>query len=196
MRGALPEVRWTQVETLFLEAAEMPPGERKEFLQRRCGGDSGLREEVLSLLQYDTREASTLIDALQTSAANVVGDDLAAGRMMGPYRIEHEIGRGGMAVVYLAVRADGEFRKRVAIKLIKRGMDTEAVVERLRRERRILAALEHLCADRSGAARSPVCWMEEPRRTGGRGSRWSTWRGFRSTGIARNAISPLRNDVC
>jgi serine/threonine protein kinase len=63
--------------------------------------------------------------------------------MVGPYRIEHEIGRGGMAVVYLAVRADGEFRKRVAIKLIKRGMDTDAVIERMRRERRILAALEH-----------------------------------------------------
>ncbi len=143
MRGASPEVRWTRVETLFLEAVEVPPGEREEFLDRRCGGDKGLRDEVLSLLRYDTPEASTLIDALQASAANVVGDDLAAGRMVGPYQIEGEIGRGGMAVVYLAVRADGEFRKRVAIKLIKRGMDTDAVVERLRRERRILAALEH-----------------------------------------------------
>jgi serine/threonine protein kinase len=63
--------------------------------------------------------------------------------MLGPYRIEREIGRGGMAVVYLAARADGEFQKRVAVKLIKRGMDTASVIARLRRERRILAALEH-----------------------------------------------------
>jgi eukaryotic-like serine/threonine-protein kinase len=150
VRNASPENRWGKVETLFLEAAELPPGAiRERFVEERCGDDTRLREEVLSLLRYDSSFSingsggPTLLDALQASAASVVGDDLAAGRMVGPYRIEHEIGRGGMAVVYLAVRADGEFRKRVAIKLIKRGMDTEAVVERLRRERRILAALEH-----------------------------------------------------
>jgi eukaryotic-like serine/threonine-protein kinase len=143
VRNSFPENRWAKVETLFLEATDLPPGERESFVEERCGGDTHLREEVLSLLRYDTGEESPLLEALQASAASVVQDDLAAGRMVGPYRIEREIGRGGMAVVYLAVRADGEFRKRVAIKLIKRGMDTMTVVERLRRERRILAALEH-----------------------------------------------------
>jgi tetratricopeptide (TPR) repeat protein/tRNA A-37 threonylcarbamoyl transferase component Bud32 len=143
VRDSFPENRWAKVETLFLEATDLPLGERESFVDERCGGDTHLREEVLSLLRYDTGEESPLLEALQASAASAVHDDLAAGRMVGPYRIEREIGRGGMAVVYLAVRADGEFRKRVAIKLIKRGMDTMAVVERLRRERRILAALEH-----------------------------------------------------
>jgi eukaryotic-like serine/threonine-protein kinase len=135
--------RWAQVETLFLEATELPPRERTTFLTDRCGDDLQLREEVLSLLRYDSREEAPLLDALQASAASVVDDELHEGRMLGPYRIEHEIGRGGMSVVYLAARADGEFDKRVAIKLIKRGMDTSAVVGRLRRERRILATLEH-----------------------------------------------------
>jgi eukaryotic-like serine/threonine-protein kinase len=142
--GAFPEDRWARVETLFLEATELPPDSREMFVRDRCGDDARLREEVLSLLRYDTAEESShLLDALQASAASIVEDDVAPGGMVGPYRIEREIGRGGMAVVYRAVRADGEFRKRVAIKLIKRGMDTRAVVERLRRERRILASLEH-----------------------------------------------------
>jgi serine/threonine-protein kinase len=139
----LPDERWTQIEAVFQEAADLPPDSREAFLIQRCGNDPQLREEVLSLLRYDTREKDPLLDALQASAASIVVEEPTAGRMLGPYRIEREIGRGGMSVVYSAVRADGEFQKRVAIKLIKRGMDTRAVIERLRRERRILAALEH-----------------------------------------------------
>jgi eukaryotic-like serine/threonine-protein kinase len=135
--------RWAQVETLFLEATDLPLDERATFLTNRCGDDLQLREEVLSLLRYDTGEEPPLMDALRASAASLVDGEIHEGRMLGPYRIEHEIGRGGMSVVYLAARADGEFDKRVAIKLIKRGMDTSAVVGRLRRERRILATLEH-----------------------------------------------------
>jgi eukaryotic-like serine/threonine-protein kinase len=138
-----PGERWTQIEALFQEAVDLPPDSREAFLLHRCGDDSQLREEVLSLLSYDSHEKDPLLDALQASAATLVVEEPTAGRMLGPYRIEREIGRGGMSVVYSAVRADGEFQKRVAIKLIKRGMDTRAVIERLRRERRILAALEH-----------------------------------------------------
>src|SRR5581483_11025111 len=72
----------------------------------------------------------------------------AIGQVLGVYRVEQEIGRGGMGAVYLASRAGGEFQKRVAIKLIKRGMDTAAVIERVRLERRILAGLEHPCIAR------------------------------------------------
>lgn len=144
-RGAFPDERWAEVERLFLQAAEVPAGApRDAFLDERCGGDVLLRKEVLSLLQYDTREESPLLDALQASAASMlISEDLAPGGLVGVWRIERELGRGGMAVVYLATRADGEFRKHVAIKVIKRGMDTTAIIERLRRERRILAALEH-----------------------------------------------------
>jgi non-specific serine/threonine protein kinase/serine/threonine-protein kinase len=62
---------------------------------------------------------------------------------VGPYRLIREIGRGGMGAVYLAERADDEFRKRVAIKIIKRGMDTDFIVRRFRNERQILASLDH-----------------------------------------------------
>jgi len=142
MSSVLPGDRWERVEKLFQEATELPPGAREKFIEERCGGDVKLRDEVLSLVRYDTGEQTTFGEALQAAAASLVADD-APGRRVGPYRIEGEIGRGGMSVVYLGVRADGEFEKRVAIKLIKRGMDTDAVIGRLRQERRILAGLEH-----------------------------------------------------
>jgi tetratricopeptide (TPR) repeat protein/tRNA A-37 threonylcarbamoyl transferase component Bud32 len=139
----LPGDRWTLVERLFLEATDLAPAQREHFLTTFCGEDTQLRDEVLSLLRYDTGEDPPLLDALHADAASIVADEPAAGLLLGPYRILREIGRGGMAVVYLAERADGEYQKRVAIKLIKRGMDTQAVVKRLRQERSILAALDH-----------------------------------------------------
>ena len=65
------------------------------------------------------------------------------GRRVGVYELKREIGRGGMGAVYLAERADGEFRQTVAVKLIKRGMDTDLILKRFRRERQIIAALDH-----------------------------------------------------
>jgi serine/threonine protein kinase/tetratricopeptide (TPR) repeat protein len=69
--------------------------------------------------------------------------DAMIGRQIGVYRLERELGRGGMGAVYLADRVDGEFNQTVAIKLIKRGMDTDLILKRFRRERQILAALNH-----------------------------------------------------
>ncbi len=143
MRSPVPADRWTQIETIFQAAAELPPWQRDAFLDGQCRGDAELRAEVLSLLRFDTADEPPLLDAIHAGMASALGEQPAAGQMLGPYRIEREIGRGGMSVVYLASRADGEFQKQVAVKLIKRGMDTTSVVERLRRERRILAALEH-----------------------------------------------------
>ena len=143
MRDLLPAERWATLDRLFQAAVEMPAVDREAFVGAECGEDGRLREEVLLLLKYDTEEDAGLLKALQAGAASVVTGDPVSGRMLGPYRIGQEIGRGGMAVVYLGSRADGVFQKQVAVKLIKRGMDTAAVVERLRRERRILAALDH-----------------------------------------------------
>jgi serine/threonine protein kinase/tetratricopeptide (TPR) repeat protein len=69
--------------------------------------------------------------------------DLGRDSRVGPYRLVREIGRGGMGAVYLAVRDDDAFQKRVAIKVLKRGMDTDAIVRRFQHERQILAALDH-----------------------------------------------------
>ena len=65
------------------------------------------------------------------------------GRRVGAYELKREIGRGGMGAVYLAVRADSAFQKSVAIKLVKRGMDTDFILRRFRNERQILASLDH-----------------------------------------------------
>jgi serine/threonine protein kinase/Tfp pilus assembly protein PilF len=72
-----------------------------------------------------------------------IHEDSMIGRRIGVYELKKEIGRGGMGAVYLATRADGEFHQTVAIKLVKRGMDTDSVLKRFRRERQILAALNH-----------------------------------------------------
>ncbi len=143
MRSPLPADLWMSVEAQCHEAADLAASDRETFVRERCGQNTRMLDEVLALLAYCDEEPPELLAALGADAASLVGDEPAIGQTLGPYRIERELGRGGMAVVYLAVRADGEFQKRVAIKLIKRGMDTSAVVERLRRERRILAALEH-----------------------------------------------------
>jgi serine/threonine-protein kinase len=88
-------------------------------------------------------------DRLDQGAAAVVPDlwqDLqtaVAGRLIGPYRIVSELGRGGMGAVYLATRDEAGFEQQVAVKLIKRGMDTEGIVRRFLQERRILAGLAH-----------------------------------------------------
>ena len=82
-----------------------------------------------------------------TDAIKVLSDEIETpdliGKRFGVYKIIEEIGRGGMGAVYLAERTDSEFEKRVAIKVIKRGMDTDAVLKRFRNERQILASLEH-----------------------------------------------------
>ncbi|MEO8041206.1 MAG: protein kinase [Acidobacteriota bacterium] len=78
------------------------------------------------------------MDQLENIPANSM-----IGRRIGVYRLEQEVGRGGMGVVYRAVRVDGEFDQTVAIKLIKRGMDTDMILKRFRRERQITAALNH-----------------------------------------------------
>ncbi len=142
-RTPLPDDRWATVEALFDASSALPFAERAAFLDKSCGSDAELRAEVVSLLQHDTSDEPPGMDAIRASAANLLHEEPQLGTTLGPYRIEREVGRGGMAVVYLASRADGAYQKQVAIKLIKRGMDTSAVVERLRRERRILAALDH-----------------------------------------------------
>src|ERR1700678_682710 len=83
MSSVLPGDRWERVEKLFQEATELPPGAREKFIEERCGGDVKLRDEVLSLVRYDTGEQTTFGEALQAAAASLVADD-APGRRVGP----------------------------------------------------------------------------------------------------------------
>jgi eukaryotic-like serine/threonine-protein kinase len=137
--------RWEQIAELFHAALALPADERDAFL-REHAPDPAMSAEVQRLITAHER-AGRFIEAPAISGA----DSLAArvpepsmiGRRFGAYRVVREIGRGGMGAVYLAERADGEFEQRVAIKLIKRGMDTDLLLERFRSERQILATLDH-----------------------------------------------------
>ncbi|MGH9752935.1 MAG: tetratricopeptide repeat protein [Blastocatellia bacterium] len=136
--------RWQRIEELFRTVVDRPAAERDSYLTRVCDGDEYLRREVLSLLERDTAE-DFILDPIAKAALAFTAkskDDLA-GERVGPYRVTRLIGRGGMGGVYEAERDDEQFRQQVAIKIIKRGMDTDFVRDRFLRERRILASLDH-----------------------------------------------------
>ena len=141
--------RWRQVEEIFQVALDLVPEERLRYLSVACADDTQLKRDVESLLsQYDS--AGALLDEpvygnaeLNVFESFIEEKDPMLGRRLGSYRIEREIGRGGMGAVYEALRADNEFNKRAAIKLVKRGMDTDFILRRFRKERQILAALDH-----------------------------------------------------
>ena len=136
--------RWQRVEELFHTAIDRPTDERETYLTQVCEGDEDLRREVLSLLERDTAE-DFIRDPIANAALAFTAkakDDLT-GERIGPYRVKRLIGRGGMGDVYEAERDDEQFRHQVAIKIIKRGMDTDFVRDRFLRERQILATLDH-----------------------------------------------------
>src|SRR5215510_10159097 len=136
--------RWQRIEELFGAVVDRPPPERDTFLTQVCKGDEELRREALSLLARDTAE-DFIRDPIASAALAFTAkpkDDLT-GELIGPYRITRLIGRGGMGMVYEAERDDEQFQQRVALKIIKRGMDTDFVRDRFLRERQILASLDH-----------------------------------------------------
>ncbi|HKZ02431.1 MAG TPA: serine/threonine-protein kinase [Pyrinomonadaceae bacterium] len=139
--------RWKRVEQVFEAALEHPPAERAAYLDSACLGDSSLRQQVETLLvALDQAGASTskISPSLGLPLSEIlVPPTSVIGKRLGAYRIVQEIGRGGMGSVYLAVRADDEFQKRVAIKLIRRGVDSDFIIRRFRNERQILASLDH-----------------------------------------------------
>jgi eukaryotic-like serine/threonine-protein kinase len=141
--------RWRQVEEIFQAALDLLPEERTKYVLEACGDNATLRRDVESLLlQHDSAGELLEQNAYGNTELGVLGsliedEDPMIGRRLGAYRVEKEIGRGGMGAVYEAVRVDNEFNKRAAIKLVKRGMDTDFILRRFRKERQILAALDH-----------------------------------------------------
>src|SRR6266849_4953628 len=134
---------WRRVDNLFQAALDFRPERRSAFLDEACGSDGSLRREVESLLAAYEKAGFTETPAFQDGIRLLEKSHSQVGRLIGPYRVIGEIGHGGMGAVYLAARADDAFRKEVAIKLIKRGLDTESVIQRFRSERQILASLYH-----------------------------------------------------
>jgi serine/threonine protein kinase/tetratricopeptide (TPR) repeat protein len=128
--------RGQQTEDLYQTALSLPETEREAYLAAACGDDDPLRTAVGTLLLRHT-QADAFANALPLTG------DLLIGRRVGAYQLVRELGRGGMGAVYLAERADNAFRKQAAVKLIKRGMDSDFILRRFRRERQILASLDH-----------------------------------------------------
>lgn len=176
--------RWQVADRLFDAALDLPAGERGSFFDRECGDDVELRARVGRLLA-EAESEDTLLAGLASPMAGPAGDlardlatgatvasgpagpaDLAPGATVGRYRVVRELGRGGMAVVYLAERAGGGFRQQVALKLIRPGHASEDVIRRFERERQILASLSHpgiargLNLHRSGDHAGAVPWFE------------------------------------
>ena len=135
--------RFQRCEELFHAALALEGAAREAFLEEACATDRGLRAEVERLLSAHARAGDFIGSPAVAPPATWAGAEEGAGRRIGPYSIVRELGRGGMGAVYLAERADGQYQHRVALKLIKRGMDTEQVLARFRSERQILASLDH-----------------------------------------------------
>jgi serine/threonine protein kinase/tetratricopeptide (TPR) repeat protein len=141
---------WQKLKSVFHAALELEPEERAALLARECDGDKDLRCRVERLLASHNESGDflalpALVDAgFVTNGEFETGDGTTrVGERIGPYEIIREIGHGGMGTVFLAVRADDQYRKEVAIKLVNRGMDTDTILRRFVMERQILANLEH-----------------------------------------------------
>jgi len=125
---------------LFDRSLDIPAGERESYLDVACP-DPARRARVQGLLDaHDRAGDSFLGQPAAVLAAAAIG---RAGRRLGAYQIERELGHGGMGAVYLGTRADDEFKKQVAIKIVAAPLGDEDLIRRFRRERQILAELEH-----------------------------------------------------
>ncbi|MCB1033339.1 MAG: tetratricopeptide repeat protein [Acidobacteria bacterium] len=137
---------------LLSQALDLDPALRQAFLETACAEDPELQAEVAGLLEVDETSQERwdvpvfrlLENEREAEGAGGFGEGRGeAPSRIGPYEILRELGRGGRGVVYLAVRADGEFRRQVAVKLLRQGLESEELLRRFRAERQILAGLRH-----------------------------------------------------
>lgn len=142
--GMTPE-RWRLIDSIFNEAAEFPVAQREAFVLGAAKGDEEIIQEVLSLLRADSTQGLNLdaivSDAVEKADTQHFAGDL--GLVLGPYKLIDLLGSGGMGSVYKAVRSDQTFTQAVAIKLVRRGMDSDFILSRFRQERQILGNLNH-----------------------------------------------------
>ena len=135
-------------EPIFLQALEIEsPADRAVYLDRACGADTQLRAGVEALLRASTKSGDLLdLPELPDTAGYVLTIDRhpleIAGAQIGPYTLIEEIGEGGMGVVYLAEQR-APVRRKVALKIIKPGMDTRACIARFEAERQAMAMMDH-----------------------------------------------------
>ena len=150
MNSRSPDFDWSRLDALLDQALELPIDARASLLDSIGRNDPALRTRVEQLLAADAAAGDFLNDGaeawLRSGPAPTLRADASAldvGTRVGPYRVIDELGRGGMGIVYRAERADGQFVQVVALKLVRRGVDSDDITRRFRRERQILAQLDH-----------------------------------------------------
>jgi serine/threonine protein kinase len=143
--STMDPVRWQKINQAFIETSRLDPDLRSGLLEKLCGSDPSLMQEVSSLVAAH-RNAGEFMQKPVFEAGQLL-DDIARrrmeGRRIGAYRLVREVGHGGMGSVYLAVRDDHQYQKLVAVKIIRTGLDTPLNVRHFYKERQILANLEH-----------------------------------------------------
>jgi serine/threonine protein kinase/Tfp pilus assembly protein PilF len=148
-QGNIDPQRWDRLKTILGEALEEnSSAARIAFVERHCGQDTDLLEEAESLLAEAEALLNERTDSFEDCAQNAASTfwqegPSRGGERVGAYVIVRELGRGGMGTVFLAERADGQFEKQVAIKILNRGANTAEILHRFRAERQILARLDH-----------------------------------------------------
>ncbi len=137
--------QWRLTKELFEQALALPKAQWDAFLEKECGDDQVVRDKTLDMLTSHSQTSEFMEDSninVDLFSGSTDSADRYVGQQIGLYRIEHHVGEGGMGHVYLAERMD-DFHKKVALKIIKRGMDSDALLSRFRQERQILANLVH-----------------------------------------------------
>jgi eukaryotic-like serine/threonine-protein kinase len=140
--------RWNEIQKNLDMVVTLIPSERESFLQKLGNTDLELRQELESLLSYHFKDP----EFLRTSAIHLLAQDLCreqiamppvVGRVFGTYRLTKLLGTGGMGEVYRAYRADDQYNKEVAIKLVRAEQNSTFVISRFKNERQVLASLDH-----------------------------------------------------
>lgn len=145
--------RWQQIERIVDSALAMSPDERPEYINQACADDAELKTSVTELLEsIDASEGylqkpdelkKDLLNEFSKDIGETTGQSSMIGKQVGAYKLVELIEHGGMGSVFAAERSDGNFEQKVALKLIRRGMDTPSNIARFKREQNILANLNH-----------------------------------------------------